>query len=162
HSFPTRRSSDLGPEGVSTSFCSSSWATCASATMRWQRSKYKWPASVSCTRRVVRLSSRRPSDRSSSATWRDTVDLGTPRLAAARPKLQVLATSTKNSMPCKRFMRAIPVVADDELSHKWDDVFAFGRFVSELIQSKMTSFAAQQMSTRHVPVASLYAACRYA
>ncbi|CFN81730.1 Uncharacterised protein [Bordetella pertussis] len=28
-----------GPDGVSTRFCSSSWAMRASATMRWQRSK---------------------------------------------------------------------------------------------------------------------------
>ncbi|KAG1273035.1 hypothetical protein G6F64_015427 [Rhizopus arrhizus] len=72
--------------------------------MRWQRSKYSRPASVNSTLRVVRLSSRRPTDRSSSATWRDKVDLGTPSVAAARLKLCVLATSTKSSMPCKRFM----------------------------------------------------------
>ena len=44
---------------------------------------------------------RQPTDRSSSATWRDNVDLGTPRAAAARLKLCVLATSTKSSMPCR-------------------------------------------------------------
>lgn len=93
-----------GPTGVSTSFCNSSWAIWASATISWQRSKYSRPASVSSTLRVVRLSRRSPTERSSSATWRDKVDLGMPRLAAARLKLCVLATSTKSSMPCKRFM----------------------------------------------------------
>ncbi|CFN81732.1 Uncharacterised protein [Bordetella pertussis] len=53
---------------------------------------------------MVRLSSLRPTERSSSATWRDRVDLGMARFSAARPKLSVLATSTKSSMPCKRFM----------------------------------------------------------
>ena len=48
------------PTGVSTSFCNSSWAIWASATISWQRSKYRRPASVSSTLRVVRLSRRSP------------------------------------------------------------------------------------------------------
>ena len=63
--------------------------------MRSPRVLNSSPASVAATPRVVRLSNRVPRSASSLAIRRLTIDLASPRLWAARPKLPASTTATK-------------------------------------------------------------------
>ncbi len=79
--------------------------------IRAANSAYLVPASVRLMVLAVRLTRRTPSERSSSATWRDTRDPEIPSVRAAWLKLRDFVTPTKLRMMVSRSIS--PLVAGE-------------------------------------------------
>ncbi len=90
------------PSGLSRRLLSCASSRSISSMIRAANSAYLVPASVRLMVRAVRLTSRTPSERSSSATCRDTRDPEMPSVRAAWLKLRDFVTPTKLRMMVSR------------------------------------------------------------